>query len=80
MDFLAFANPFTLENVQNWFEWGGYFILFGLLFACGDQRHTLADTGKIRRHLGWEARTSLEEGLARQWEWQRHGVDTPRCP
>jgi len=32
---LAFANPFTLENVQNWFEWGGYFILFGLLFACG---------------------------------------------
>jgi membrane protein DedA with SNARE-associated domain len=32
MDFLA---VFTPEQVQAWFEWGGYFILFGLLFACG---------------------------------------------
>ncbi len=23
------------EHVAAWFEWGGYFILFGLLFACG---------------------------------------------
>lgn len=37
----------------------------------GDQRHTLADTGKLRRHLGWEARTPLDGGLAYQWEWQR---------
>ncbi len=37
----------------------------------GDQRHTFADTTKLRRHLGWEPRTSLDDGLARQWEWQR---------
>jgi len=36
----------------------------------GDQRHTLADIGRIRRQLGWEPRVSLDEGLARQWEWQ----------
>lgn len=32
MDLLAL---FSLDQVQQWFEWGGYFILFGLLFACG---------------------------------------------
>ena len=32
MDFLAL---FSLDQVERWFEWGGYFILFGLLFACG---------------------------------------------
>ncbi len=32
MDLLAVFSP---EQVQAWFEWGGYFILFGLLFACG---------------------------------------------
>ena len=32
MDFLA---VFSLDQVERWFEWGGYFILFGLLFACG---------------------------------------------
>ncbi len=36
----------------------------------GDQRYTFADTTKLRRHLGWEPRTSLDDGLARQWEWQ----------
>jgi nucleoside-diphosphate-sugar epimerase len=36
----------------------------------GDQRHTLADTTKLTRHLGWQPRTPLDEGLARQWEWQ----------
>jgi nucleoside-diphosphate-sugar epimerase len=36
----------------------------------GDQRHTCADTGKLMRHLGWEPRVGLEEGLARQVEWQ----------
>ena len=35
MHFLLVSNPFSLEHVQQWFEWGGYFILFGLLFACG---------------------------------------------
>lgn len=37
----------------------------------GDQRYTFADTGKLRRHLGWEPRTGLAEGLAQQWQWQR---------
>lgn len=32
MDFLALFSP---EQVEAWFEWGGYFILFGLLFLCG---------------------------------------------
>jgi nucleoside-diphosphate-sugar epimerase len=37
----------------------------------GDQRTTFADTTKLRTHLGWEPRTTLDEGLARQWEWQQ---------
>jgi nucleoside-diphosphate-sugar epimerase len=35
----------------------------------GDQRYTCADTSKLRRHFGWEPRTGLAEGLARQWQW-----------
>lgn len=38
----------------------------------GDQRYTFADTAKIQAHLGWKPRTSLEEGLTLQWEWQQH--------
>lgn len=37
----------------------------------GDQRYTFADTTRLRRHLDWEPRTSLDEGLARQVEWQK---------
>ncbi len=37
----------------------------------GDQRYTLADTGKLRRHLGWEPRTTLQQGLRAQWDWQK---------
>jgi nucleoside-diphosphate-sugar epimerase len=37
----------------------------------GDQRHTFADTTKLRSHLDWEPRTALEEGLARQWAWHQ---------
>jgi nucleoside-diphosphate-sugar epimerase len=37
----------------------------------GDQRHTFADTAKLRRHLGWEPRVRLDEGLARQVEWHK---------
>lgn len=37
----------------------------------GDQRYTCADTGKIYRHLGWQPRIGLDEGLARQVSWQR---------
>lgn len=36
----------------------------------GDQRQTLADTGKLSRHLGWQPRVSLDDGLARQIAWQ----------
>jgi nucleoside-diphosphate-sugar epimerase len=36
----------------------------------GDQRQTLADTKKITNHLGWEPRTSLNDGLRHQWNWQ----------
>ena len=37
----------------------------------GDQRQTMADTTKLRQHLGWEPRTGLDDGLALQWEWQQ---------
>jgi nucleoside-diphosphate-sugar epimerase len=37
----------------------------------GDQRSTSADTSKLRRHLGWHPRATLDAGLARQVEWQR---------
>jgi UDP-glucuronate 4-epimerase len=35
----------------------------------GDQRRTKADTTRIRGELGWEPTTSLQDGLAAQWEW-----------
>lgn len=35
----------------------------------GDQRRTKADTTRIRAELGWEPRTTLDEGLRAQWEW-----------
>jgi nucleoside-diphosphate-sugar epimerase len=38
----------------------------------GDQRSTFADTAKLSRHLGWSPKVGLDEGLARQVEWQRH--------
>jgi nucleoside-diphosphate-sugar epimerase len=37
----------------------------------GDQRNTYADTLKLRRHLGWQPTVGLDEGLARQVEWQK---------
>ena len=37
----------------------------------GDQRATFADTTKLRTHFGWQPRTTLDEGLARQWEWMK---------
>lgn len=35
----------------------------------GDILHSRADTGRARWVLGWEAGTSLAEGLAATWEW-----------
>ncbi|MGF1582435.1 MAG: NAD-dependent epimerase/dehydratase family protein [Gemmataceae bacterium] len=37
----------------------------------GDQRYTCADTSKLKRHIGWTPKTTLDEGLAQQVEWQR---------
>jgi len=37
----------------------------------GDQLATGADAGKLGRHLGWKPTTGLEDGLAKQVEWQR---------
>lgn len=38
---------------------------------AGDQRATCADTGKLERHLAWQPRIGLDEGLSRQVAWQR---------
>lgn len=35
----------------------------------GDQRHTFADCGKAGRHLKWQPRVTLSEGLTQQWDW-----------
>lgn len=37
----------------------------------GDQLATGADVTKLYRHLGWKPTTSLDDGLARQIEWQK---------
>jgi nucleoside-diphosphate-sugar epimerase len=37
--------------------------------AKGDVRRTAPDVSRTERELGWRARTTLEEGLAAQWEW-----------
>ena len=37
--------------------------------AAGDVARTKADVTRIRDALGWEPRTSLEDGLRAQWEW-----------
>jgi nucleoside-diphosphate-sugar epimerase len=41
---------------------------------AGDQRHTMADTTRLKRHLGWQPRVGLDEGLARQVTWQRQAM------
>jgi nucleoside-diphosphate-sugar epimerase len=40
----------------------------------GDQRATMADTTKLWRHLRWKPRIGLDEGLAKQVDWQRGHV------
>jgi UDP-glucuronate 4-epimerase len=37
--------------------------------AKGDVVRTKADVTRIREALGWEPRTTLEQGLARMWSW-----------
>jgi nucleoside-diphosphate-sugar epimerase len=38
---------------------------------AGDQQHTGADITKIRHHLNWSPRVSIQEGLERQIHWQQ---------
>jgi nucleoside-diphosphate-sugar epimerase len=45
----------------------------------GDQRSTFADTSKLQRHLRWQAKTSLDAGLARQVAWQQQLNAVPRA-
>jgi nucleoside-diphosphate-sugar epimerase len=42
----------------------------------GDQRGTAADTGKLARHLGWQPKVGLDEGLARQVAWHQEQLAT----
>ncbi|MGL4553450.1 MAG: NAD-dependent epimerase/dehydratase family protein, partial [Gemmataceae bacterium] len=37
----------------------------------GDQMHTVADTARLLSHLNWSPKTTLDEGLASQIEWQK---------
>jgi nucleoside-diphosphate-sugar epimerase len=37
--------------------------------TMGEQRHSSASINLARRHLGWEPRIGLREGLTRQWGW-----------
>jgi nucleoside-diphosphate-sugar epimerase len=46
----------------------------------GDQQYTFADTTKLRSHLGWEPRTRLDDGLARQWQWQEQELGKSEGP
>lgn len=44
---------------------------------AGDVLATWADPKRSREELGYEPKTSFEQGLARQWEWmQRHDTET----
>jgi nucleoside-diphosphate-sugar epimerase len=37
--------------------------------ATGDVARTKADVTRIHEALGWEPRTTLEQGLTRMWSW-----------
>jgi nucleoside-diphosphate-sugar epimerase len=40
----------------------------------GDQLATGADVTKLFRHVGWKPTTSVDDGLARQIEWQKENM------
>jgi len=42
----------------------------------GDQLATGADVSKLTRHVGWKPTTSIDDGLAKQVEWQRQLLKT----
>ncbi len=35
----------------------------------GDVRHTLADTNKAKKHLGYIPEVDLKTGLKEEWKW-----------
>jgi nucleoside-diphosphate-sugar epimerase len=37
----------------------------------GDQRFSTADTARLTRHFGWQAKVGVSEGLSQQIAWQR---------
>ena len=37
----------------------------------GDVLRSVLDSGLAERELGWRARTSMDDGLTRTWDWQR---------
>jgi UDP-glucose 4-epimerase len=39
--------------------------------VAGDAPHTASDITRARHSLGYEPRVTLDDGLARQWDWQR---------
>ncbi len=41
----------------------------------GDQRYTFADTTKLRLHFSWQPQVGLDEGLRRQWLWQKQQLE-----
>lgn len=45
----------------------------------GDQLATGADVSKLTRHVGWKPTTSVDDGLARQVEWQRTLLTRPEA-
>ncbi|MGZ4399466.1 MAG: NAD-dependent epimerase/dehydratase family protein [Gaiellaceae bacterium] len=45
--------------------------------ASGDMRRTRADTSRIGEALGWQPRTSLEQGLEAHWRWACARVAAP---
>lgn len=51
--------------------------------TAGDQRHSTASINLARRHLDWEPRVSLNDGLVKQWAWfeetfrQRNAPELP---
>ena len=40
-----------------------------MVAAATSPSRTNADTTRIRSDLGWEPKTSLDDGLRAQWEW-----------
>lgn len=38
----------------------------------GDIKNSLVDINRAQRELDWQPKTSLEQGLALTWDWQRH--------